>query len=112
MQTTLACTLIHRPKSLLLDEPTTGVAPVSRTAVRLDEVRIGQTVYVRVDAYPERRFRGHVVRIGQEALFTPTGVLTYEEQVKRVFPVVVRLDEGLDVLTPGMPADVRFGSWP
>jgi len=68
--------------------------------------------FFRVDAYPERRFRGHVVRIGQEALFTPTGVLTYEERVKRVFPVVVRLDEGLDVLTPGMPADVRFGSWP
>ncbi len=78
-------------------------------AARLDEVQVGQRVQVSVDAYPGETFRGQVVRIADQALFTPSEALSREERVKRVFAVTVRLEEGLDRLHPGMPADVRFG---
>lgn len=74
----------------------------------LTQIRPGQSVTVRVDAYPGETFRGKVLRIAQEAIFTPGEALSREERVKQVFPVTVRLEEGLDRLHPGMPADVTF----
>lgn len=76
---------------------------------RLD-LQIGQTMWVTVDSFPNRRFRGELTFIARQAEFTPSNVQTPEERVKQVFRIKVELREGLEVLRPGMAADVWLTS--
>lgn len=69
-------------------------------------VQIGQKVAVAVDAYPKRRFAGRISFIARQSEFAPSNAQTQEERSKRVFRIKVMLDEGHDVLRPGMSADV------
>jgi RND family efflux transporter MFP subunit len=69
-------------------------------------VQTDDKVSVTVDSYPGRRFAAHVSFIARQAEFTPNNVQTPEERSKQVFRIKVTLDEGLDVLRPGMAADV------
>ncbi len=66
----------------------------------------GQSVRVRVDSFPDRAFAGEIVFVARQAEFTPANVQTPEERSKQVFRIKVRLTDGLDVLRPGMAADV------
>jgi HlyD family secretion protein len=66
----------------------------------------GQKLSVSVDSFPRKRFWGHVSFVARQAEFTPNNVQTPEERSKQVFRIKVTLDEGLDVLRPGMSADV------
>ncbi|HEU0295538.1 MAG TPA: efflux RND transporter periplasmic adaptor subunit [Anaerolineales bacterium] len=68
----------------------------------------GQTVQVRVDAYPDRVFKGKVLRMANEAEFTPTNVQTKEDRTRLVYAVVIKLDNSDLELKPGMIADVEF----
>ncbi len=68
----------------------------------------GQQVDVRVDTYPGRVFRGTVLRVADEAEFTPTNVQTKEDRVRLVYEVVIGLDNPDLALKPGMIADVEF----
>jgi HlyD family secretion protein len=67
-----------------------------------------QTVQVSVDAYPDRVFQGTVVRLANEAEFTPTNVQTKEDRTRLVYAVVIKLDNPDLALKPGMIADVEF----
>lgn len=69
-------------------------------------ITVGQPFEVTVDSFPDRKFKGHVSFISRQAEFTPGNVQTPEERSKQVFRIKVQLDEGLDVLRPGMSADV------
>jgi len=69
---------------------------------------VGDTVRVRVDAIPGRTFEGQVTFLASQAEFLPGNVQTPEERSKQVFRIKVDLREGLDVLHPGVPADVVF----
>jgi len=70
------------------------------------DVQIGQKVPITVDSFPKRTFKGHISFISRQAEFTPNNVQTPEERSKQVFRIKVTLDEGLDLLRPGMTADV------
>jgi multidrug resistance efflux pump len=72
------------------------------------DIRTGQQVGVTVDSLPAARFKGRVIYISRQAEFTPGNVQTPEERSKQVFRIKVLLEEGLDVLRPGMTADVWF----
>ena len=72
---------------------------------RLD-VKPGVELEVAVDAFPGRLFKARVTFVAKDAEFTPGNVQTPGERVKQVFRVKVELSEGLDVLRPGMSADV------
>jgi multidrug resistance efflux pump len=73
-------------------------------------VQVGQEVRVTVDAYPDRDLAGRVSFVARQAEFTPSNVQTVEERSKQVFRVKVSVVEGLDVLRPGMIADVWLGA--
>lgn len=68
----------------------------------------GQKVQVRVDAYPDRVFDGTVLRMADEAEFTPTNVQTKEDRTRLVYAVIIRLDNPDVMLKSGMIADVGF----
>lgn len=68
----------------------------------------GQTVQVRVDAYPGRTFTGTVLRLADQAEFTPTSVQTKEDRSRLVYAAVVGLDNPDLALKPGMFAEVTF----
>lgn len=74
---------------------------------RLD-VHVDQPVFVTVDSFGDRKFKGHVTYVSRQAEFTPGNVQTPEERSKQVFRIKVLLDEGRDVLRAGMIADVSF----
>ncbi|MGD8190244.1 HlyD family secretion protein [Brevibacillus ginsengisoli] len=72
----------------------------------LGRVKVNQTVHIQVDAYPDKTFTGKISAISQKAEFTPRNIQTKDERTKMVFAVTVQIQEGLDQLKPGMPADV------
>jgi HlyD family secretion protein len=78
-------------------------------ADRVGQLRLGQRVEIRSDAYPARRYAGVVSFLSSRAEFTPRTVQTREERVKLVHAVKVRVVEDPDHdLKAGLPADVRL----
>lgn len=71
-------------------------------------IRLEQAVRVSVDSYPGRIFSGNVVRIADQAEFTPRNVSTVEGRKSTVFAVEVLIPNPDGALKPGMPADVDF----
>lgn len=72
---------------------------------RLD-VGVGHPVEVTIDSYPGRRFKGRVTYVSRQAEFTPNNIQTIEDRSKQVFRIKVLLEEGIDLLRPGMSGDV------
>lgn len=73
---------------------------------RLGRVVQGQRLQVTTEAVPGRAFEGTVVRISDEAEFTPKDVQTAEQRVTQVYWIKIALGDGEGLLKPGMPADV------
>jgi multidrug resistance efflux pump len=71
-------------------------------------VNLGDEVDVRVDSYPGKVFRAVVIRIADQAEFTPRNVQTQEERKNTVYAVILEVDDPDGNLKPGMPADVKF----
>lgn len=103
-----------RPGDLVApNAPTVSVLDLSRMWVRtyvpegrLGEVRLDETVPVRVDSFPNELFHARISFISQEAEFTPRNIQTPEERSKQVFRIKAMLRDGLDRLRVGMIADV------
>lgn len=75
---------------------------------RYGEIDLGQAATVTVDSFPNETFRGTVVRIADQAEFTPRNVQTDEGRRTTVFAVKLTVDDPAGKLKPGMPADVVF----
>ncbi len=76
---------------------------------RYGEIALGDQADVTVDSFPGEIFRAEVVRIADQAEFTPRNVQTEEGRRTTVFAVELSLDDPQGKLRPGMPADVAFG---
>jgi HlyD family secretion protein len=72
-------------------------------------IKLEQSVQVSVDSYPGRIFNGSVVKIADQAEFTPRNVSTEEGRKSTVFAVEIFIPNPDGALKPGMPADVVFG---
>jgi HlyD family secretion protein len=71
-------------------------------------VSVGDEAKVVVDSFPDEVFTARVMRIADEAEYTPRNVQTEEERQTTVYAVELRVSSGADRLKPGMPADVIF----
>ena len=72
----------------------------------LARVRHGQAAEVRVDAYPDRVFQGHLSFVSPQAEFTPKTVETRELRVDLVYRIKIDVDDAAGRFKVGMPADV------
>lgn len=75
---------------------------------RLGDVQLGSEIIVRVDAYPNKTFQGKIIRISDEAEFTPRNVQSKAERVNTVFAVKLQIPNAAGELKPGMPADASL----
>jgi multidrug resistance efflux pump len=71
-------------------------------------ITVGSAVVITSDSFPGKKFKAHVTFVARQAEFTPGNIQTPEERSKQVFRVKILLDEGHDVLRPGMIGDVTF----
>jgi len=76
---------------------------------RYGEIVLGQIADVTVDSFPGEIFDAVVVRIADEAEFTPRNVQTAEGRRTTVFAVKLSVESPEGRLKPGMPTDVVFG---
>ena len=75
---------------------------------RYGQVSLGDQVSVTVDSFPNETFSATVIRIADEAEFTPRNVQTADGRRTTVFGVKLAVDDPEGKLKPGMPADVTF----
>ena len=73
---------------------------------KLGRIRLGQAAKVKIDAYPDRIFRGEIKEISQNAEYTPRQSITQRERANMVFAVKVKIDNAEEFMKPGLPADV------
>lgn len=76
---------------------------------RYGTIDIGSTARVMVDSFPGDVFDAQVIRIADQAEFTPRNVQTEEGRRNTVFAIELALTNPNGKLKPGMPADVEFG---
>jgi multidrug resistance efflux pump len=72
------------------------------------QVSVGDIASVAADSFPGEAFEAEVIRIADEAEYTPRNVQTEEERQTTVYAVELRVDDPEGKLKPGMPADVVF----
>ncbi|MDX1812599.1 MAG: efflux RND transporter periplasmic adaptor subunit [Gammaproteobacteria bacterium] len=94
-------------------QPVVRIAELSKPWVRaylsetdLGRVKLGQEAIVKVDSYPDKRFKGELSFISPVAEFTPKTVETRELRVDLVYRVKVKVDNPDGILKIGMPADI------
>lgn len=75
----------------------------------LGHVKIGQSVNIVTDTYPDKVYVGQLSFIASQAEFTPKNVQTTQERVKLVYRIKVDIANPDQELKPGMPADAEIG---
>lgn len=75
---------------------------------QIGKIKIGDTIPIQVDAFPNKVFQGKVIYIAAQAEFTPRNVQTKAERVNLVFAVKVQIPNPQLELKPGMPADAAL----
>jgi multidrug resistance efflux pump len=76
---------------------------------RYGTVDLGQTAQATVDSFPGEVFTAIVVRIADQAEFTPRNVQTKEDRQTTVYAIELSVNDTEGKLKPGMPVDVIFG---
>ena len=77
-------------------------------APRIEQVRLGAPVELRLEGISRNVYTGRVVEIANQAEFTPRAALTEEERANLVFGVKIVLDPSGAALKAGLPADARI----
>ena len=92
--------------------PVVTIGDIKRPWVRayinetdIGRIKLGGTVQVSTDAFPEKRYKGRISFINSQAEFTPKSVQTFEERVKLMFRIKIGVENPDEELKPGMPAD-------
>jgi multidrug resistance efflux pump len=75
---------------------------------RYGQIAVGDPAEVSVDSFPDETFEAVVVRIADQAEYTPRNVQTEEDRRTTVYAIELSVEDPGDSLKPGMPADVVF----
>ncbi len=74
----------------------------------IGHVKVDQDVEIFVDSDENTVFIGKVIKINDNAEFTPKNIQTKEERVNTVFEVKIKAMDSQDVIKAGMPVDVNI----
>jgi len=74
----------------------------------IGRIKIGNSVEVISDSFPNKIFKGKVDYISDQAEFAPKNIQTKEERLKLVFRIKSYLENQERELKPGMPVEVRI----
>lgn len=101
---------------LTLGQPALRLADLRQLDLRvyvgereLSRIKLGQSVPVRVDAWPDQALQGRVVWVASEAEFTPKNTQTREARAQLVYAVRLTVDNPDGRLLAGMPAEAELG---
>ena len=99
----LAAALIHRPEVLFLDEPTTGLDPISRSRI-WDEVReinggMGVTVFLTTQYLEEA-----------DALADRVGIINHGQLAAQGSPFELKRDRGADLIVARIDGDAAVAT--
>jgi multidrug resistance efflux pump len=72
------------------------------------QINLGDLAQLTSDSFPEQTFDATVVRIADQAEYTPRNVQTQEERVTTVYAIELSVSNSQGRLKPGMPVDVHF----
>jgi len=72
------------------------------------QIKLGDQAELSVDSFLDMVFSGEVIRIADQAEFTPRNVQTKEDRQNTVYAVKLNVIDPDHQLIPGMPADVVF----
>lgn len=72
------------------------------------KIELGDQAELSFDSFPDMVFSGEVIRIADQAEFTPRNVQTKEERQNTVYAIKLTVVDSDHQLIPGMPADVVF----
>jgi len=75
---------------------------------RYGGISLGNLAAVNIDAFPGVSFTATVIRIADQAEYTPRNVQTAEGRRTTVFAIELSVEDPDRKLKPGMPADVIF----
>jgi multidrug resistance efflux pump len=75
---------------------------------RYGQVSIGDNAILEVDSFPDLTFNASVIRIADQAEFTPRNVQTKEDRQTTVYAIKLKVNDPQGKLKPGMPVDVIF----
>jgi HlyD family secretion protein len=77
----------------------------------LGRIALNGKADVTTDAFPKKTYPGKISFLSSQAEFTPKAVQTFEERMKLVYRIKIRLENPDGELRPGMPADahIEFG---
>ena len=76
---------------------------------RYGQVSLGDAASLTADSFPEETFQALVIRIANQAEYTPRNVQTQEDRQTTVYAIELSVTGLNGKLKPGMPADVVFG---
>jgi HlyD family secretion protein len=73
------------------------------------QINVGHKAFVSADSFPDESFEAQVIRIADQAEYTPRNVQTQEERRTTVFAIKLAVEDTQGKLKPGMPVDVVIG---
>ena len=72
------------------------------------QITLGDIAELTIDSFPDEAFEAIILRIADEAEYTPRNVQTQEERQNTVYAVELAVKNEDGKMKPGMPADVVF----
>ncbi|MEA4811837.1 MAG: HlyD family efflux transporter periplasmic adaptor subunit [Anaerolineaceae bacterium] len=72
------------------------------------KVKMGDSVNISSDSFPNRTFSGKVLKIADQAEFTPRNIQTVDGRSSSVYKISIEVPNASRELKPGMPVDVQF----